>query len=44
MGKRKIAMVLSALLIAFSVGELAINGLNMGLDFTGGSLVELELQ
>ena len=41
MGKRKLAMVFSALLLVVSIGELAINGLNMGLDFTGGTLLEL---
>ncbi len=41
MGKRKIAMVFSALLLVVSVIELAINGLELGLDFTGGTLLEL---
>ena len=41
MGKRKIAAILSGLLIIGAVVELSINGLNMGLDFTGGSLIEL---
>ncbi len=41
MGKRKLAMIFSAVLLVVSIGELAINGLNMGLDFTGGTLLEL---
>ncbi len=41
MGKRQLAMVFSALLLLISVGALVGKGLNMGLDFTGGTLVEL---
>ena len=41
MGKRKFAVVFSLLLIAGSVGSLAVRGLNFGLDFTGGTLIEV---
>ena len=41
-GKRKIAFALSAVLIVLSIGSLVTRGLNFGLDFTGGTLVELE--
>jgi len=41
MGKRMYASILSGLLVVVSLFELGVNGLNMGLDFTGGSLVEL---
>jgi preprotein translocase subunit SecF len=41
MGKRNIAMIFSAILIIGSIGSLAINGLNWGLDFTGGTQIEL---
>ncbi|MEQ8689463.1 MAG: protein translocase subunit SecF [Pseudomonadales bacterium] len=41
MSKRKIAAVTSAVLLVLSVGGLIVNGLNLGLDFTGGSLVEV---
>ncbi len=41
MGKRTIAMVLSGVLLAIALGSFAMNGLNMGLDFTGGSLIEV---
>ena len=41
MGKRKIATVVSAILLLISLGSLAVSGLNRGLDFTGGSLVEV---
>ncbi|MBL1278556.1 MAG: protein translocase subunit SecF [Ectothiorhodospiraceae bacterium] len=41
MSKRKVTMLLSAVLILISVGSLATRGLNFGLDFTGGTLIEL---
>jgi len=41
MGKRKIAFVLSAILMVFSITTLAMKGLNFGLDFTGGMLIEV---
>lgn len=44
MGFRKIASVLSITLIVISIAMLAVRGLNFGLDFTGGTSVELEYQ
>ncbi|MFL0797063.1 MAG: protein translocase subunit SecF [Cellvibrionaceae bacterium] len=41
MGQRKIAAALSILLLIGSIASLATNGLKMGLDFTGGTQVEL---
>ncbi len=41
MGKRKQAMVFSILLMIVSIGGLATNGLNLGIDFTGGYLIEV---
>ena len=41
MGKRKLAIVFSLLLIGISIGSLAVRGLNFGLDFTGGTLIEV---
>lgn len=41
MSKRKLAVMFSALLILISIGSLATRGLNFGLDFTGGTLIEL---
>jgi len=41
MGKRKIALAFSALLIIASISSLAVKGLNFGLDFTGGTLIEV---
>ena len=42
MGKRKIAACFSIALLLISIGSLAFKGLNLGLDFTGGTLVEVE--
>lgn len=41
MSKRKITMIFSVVLILISIGSLATRGLNFGLDFTGGTLIEL---
>ncbi len=41
---RKIFAVVSVLLLVASVALLAVRGLNFGLDFTGGTSVELEYQ
>jgi preprotein translocase subunit SecF len=44
MSKRKIAMVFSILLIIVSLGGLIKQGLNLGIDFTGGYLIEAGYQ
>lgn len=41
---RKQTTILSALLIIISIGSLFINKLNLGLDFTGGTLIEIRLE
>lgn len=44
MGLRKLASVVSIALIVASVVLLGVRGLNLGLDFTGGTSVELEYE
>ncbi|SEG76111.1 protein translocase subunit SecF [Marinobacterium lutimaris] len=44
MGPRKIMAAFSIILLLVSIGSLAVNGLKFGLDFTGGSLVEIGYQ
>jgi preprotein translocase subunit SecF len=41
MGKRKLAMMLSITLIVIALGSLITRNLNFGIDFTGGTLVEV---
>ncbi|MFT6028600.1 MAG: preprotein translocase subunit SecF [Oleiphilaceae bacterium] len=42
MGKRKIAAIFSIFILLVSIGSIAFKGLNLGLDFTGGTLIEVE--
>ena len=44
MNKRKPAMVLSFILLVLAIGSLATKGLNLGIDFTGGYLIEAGYQ
>jgi preprotein translocase subunit SecF len=41
MGKRKLALIVSILLVILSMASLATRGLNFGIDFTGGTLIEV---
>jgi preprotein translocase subunit SecF len=40
-GKRKFAMIFSAILLIASVASLSLQGLKFGVDFTGGTLIEI---
>ncbi len=44
MGQRKLALVISAVLIVISIVSLSTRGLNYGLDFTGGTLIQLKYE
>lgn len=41
MGKRKLALVFSIALILISLGSILTRGLSFGIDFTGGTLIEV---
>jgi len=41
LGLRKYSAILSVLMFVVSIGALCINGLNLGLDFTGGVQIEV---
>lgn len=44
LGMRKVSIVISAILILVSVWAVAVKGLNYGLDFTGGILIQVNYE
>jgi preprotein translocase subunit SecF len=44
LGKRKMALIFSGVLLLLSIGLVAGKGLNFGIDFTGGTLVEVKFK
>ncbi len=41
MGRRRFALIFSGVLLVLSLGALGARGLSLGIDFTGGTLIEL---
>ena len=41
MGQRKLAVIFSAMLLLVAIGAIIARGFNFGIDFTGGTLVEV---
>ena len=44
LGRKKIAFVISAVLLLASIGGLIAKGLTYGIDFRGGTLIQIQFQ
>jgi preprotein translocase subunit SecF len=44
LGKRRLAFIFSLVLMVISISAIALRGLSFGIDFTGGTLVEVSYQ
>ena len=43
-GRRRLAYVLSAIIMVIGLGSLAVRGLRYDIDFTGGTLVQVRFE
>ena len=41
-GKRQIAFIISAVLLLASIGSLAVKGIKLGVEFEGGTLIQIQ--
>jgi len=44
MGKSRVSLIFSAIIVAASIGLILFKGLNLGIDFAGGTLVQVQYE